>query len=417
MAAVVAVLASSNLPGAETDHQSRPVERRVVSYAFVEELLASDQVSARMAKERRLFHGKPMLFTLTRPVLPSPLPRLDYYRNTGQTMEIVGGFPDDYSPVRSVEVFPVVVVPEGNVGTIYDELLTNRLRRELYQRLIHLAAVLESMEVMRDDLQLVTISLTALEQKYGLRTGSHIDLMALQNTRTIQESQLLIHSNRVDLLRSQLVGIVGPVEGMEQVLPVLPRHILLASTKLLGKSDYLDSSPILRLLQKSDLVGNSDYAGELDDGDRGIDGSSTVDANGTDSVEDSDIRKRRPSSPMISKRDLKSLGRERLESTFMEVLFLINSAAIRYSAYADEIQLRDQEAVATTMVGLEVGRTDFVTVNVQRRKLLADRIEMIRLRSIQHELLANLVYWSGGRSLSELVNRMGTGNLGKVGGQ
>jgi len=219
--------------------------------------------------------------------------------------------------------------------------------------------------------------LTSIERKYRIKDVSHLELMQLQNLRTLQQSQLEIHTNDLVLVDLELRALTWGLFQKKTSNLDLPRTVRLSSETIEALVHAAMEAPWIIAAGGAPVSGSA----EKGLGTQGIEGviGEGVEASG----------------------GIRDAYKTWFEINIRRLAQLINSAANRYAAFSDEIQLRNQEGVATAIAALEQGRADLTAVVSQRRKLLGDHMEMLRLLLIQHEAVAELVYLGGLTSLEE----------------
>ena len=351
------------------------VPKTNVTFGFLNQLMEHPTINTWFEVRADRDSGSLEKLYVVQPFRSSHLGAVDYYRVTGRQPSAFVGIGSLIQPAQ--RGFRLVRSDSIEVDrSVRLNLLKSEWRREMYRLLVRLAAVQSSIQIIRDDLKLIDLSLTASERKYGLKDLSHLELMHLQNIRTLQDSQMVIHTNDLSLFELEIGELTRNLVKPPIPKLALPRHIVLSPKTLSLLMDRCTDGPF------------PDLTGSVED--------RQSDLRSTQREHDGNGRGRNPgivrqSYVLEARRDIRRLGH------------LINSAAIRYSAFSDEIQLRNQEAVATAAAEMELGRADVGSVIMQRRKLLADRMEMVRLILIQHEALADVLYLTRVGSLDEIL--------------
>lgn len=349
-----------------------------VSYAYVNRLLNSAEAQTAIRKLSKSFRPEMALRLDAAPIESRHLLGVDYYRVTGRLPEVFIGGGVGNSSSRPI-VLQLWVPPAQFSDGLRQRLIEANRRRAIYRSLIRLAGLKESVRLVSEDIRLIDLALKAIEQKYGVKDVSHLDLMQLQNVRTLQQSQLEIHTNDIARAESELRELTWGLFPKQLPHLDLPRPV------------SLSSQTVQALIRAAAEAPWAATAG----GSRGSRSASEArDADGAAVP----IQKKSGTSERISNAYETWTG-----INIRRLAGLINSAANRYTAFSDEIQLRNQEGVATAIAALEQGRGDLPTVVNQRRKLLGDHMEMLRLLLIQHEALAELVYLGGLTSLDEAL--------------
>ena len=225
-----------------------------------------------------------------------------------------------------------------------------RQRCNLYKTAVRMAENQDIQRFLNDDLRLLNLAIKSREQRFKTSHESHLALMGLQNQRSLVENQLLILTNRQEVLRLQRNELATGKSPSS--LPVI---VSLTAPRFSNPGQMIMGNFQLRILAAT--------------------------SNGA-----------------------LNAFRSGLKMEAARLIVEINNLAAEYALFSDELQLRRQESVAAALVGVEAGRLSLADVIIQKRLLIQDGMKMARLRSRQHELLADLVYLCGANSYEDLLS-------------
>ena len=253
------------------------------------------------------------------------------------------------------------------------------LRRVLHRSLADLTLWREENRIISEDLAWLSTMISLKEDRFKIRQPKHNELMALQNGRSLNEALLLNVSNRINLAEFRVHRLLNQESNQITRTVILPRPFGLVdfSTNLVLAAAE-GSFEILLLLNGLDLA--------------------AIELNGDKS----------PKSGARMKEALQlrvADARSRLAERVMTLSIEIANRGRLIGAYRDEIQLRGQESVASAMSLWEVNRGSLDEVLRERRKLIADQLELVRQTIQQQKALADLLYLCGRRTLLDLHKR------------
>jgi len=258
------------------------------------------------------------------------------------------------------------------------------LRRNLHRSLADLTLWREEMRIIEEDLAWLGTMIGLKEDRFKVRQPRHNELMALQNGRSLQEALLLNASNQVSLAKFRVLRLLNVAESPLTKSVILPRPygVPAFNTNLVAAA-ALQNFEIRLLTNAMDLAA-------IEYSDTGLVSKSGQKA---------------PSGILRSLQYRIEDSRSRLSEQVLEFLVEIGNTGRLIGVYRDEIQLRGQESVASSMSLWEVNRGSLDEVLEERRKLIGDQLELARHIVHQQKLLADLLYVTGAATLKELIVR------------
>lgn len=258
------------------------------------------------------------------------------------------------------------------------------LRRSLHLSLADLTLWREEMRIINEDLAWLGTMIGLKEDRFKVRQPRHNELMALQNGRSLQEALLLNASNQVALAEFRVLRLLNKTEANVIESVILPRAFGLPAFNANLVQAAAQGNYEVRLLTNAvDLAALEHSDSELPSEEN-------------------------PSSSVGLLRSLRNRiedAKSRLSERVFELLVEVANTGRLVGVYRDEIQLRGQESVASSMSLWEVNRGSLDEVLRERRKLIGDQMELARQMVRQQKLLADLLYVTGSGTLKELLGR------------